>query len=77
MYCSEERYIFPTKWEMFKLKLLSRLGSKKAKQDLYYINLDIYYWFLWQQQQKKIIDNLSSITSDIYGKKLVNWIMED
>ena len=50
-YCSEERYIGESKWTMFKLKLLSRLGSKKAKQQLHYIYLDFYYWWKWQRMK--------------------------
>ena len=49
IYCSEERYIGETKWIMFKLKILSFLGSKKAMERLHYIYLDYYYWWKWQQ----------------------------
>jgi len=50
-YCSEERYIGESKWEMLKLKVLSFLGSKKAKERLYYIHLDFYYWWKWQRMK--------------------------
>ena len=48
-YCSEERYIRESKTMIFKLKVLSFLGSKKAKERLYYIYLDFYYWWKWQR----------------------------
>jgi len=49
-YCSPERYIGETKWKLFKLKVLSFLGSKKAKEKLYYyMRLNFYYWWKWQR----------------------------
>jgi hypothetical protein len=66
-------YIFPTKWEMLKLRVLSHF-SKKAREQLYYIKLDIYYWYLWQSKQRKILEDLYSSTLSVYSKRLVNWI---
>ena len=76
-YCAEERYIGETKWQIFKLNVLSSLGSKKAKQQLYYIYLDYHYWWLWQKRKREIINDLCSHTLEAYGSRLVNWIMED
>ncbi len=58
-YCSEERYIGETKWQMFKLKALSFFGSKKAKQQLYYIYLDYYYWWQWQKVKWNYIHSIN------------------
>ena len=76
-YCSEERYIGETKWTIFKLKVLSFLGNKKAKKTLYYIYLDYYYWWRWQKRKREIINDLTSSTLETYSTSLVNWIMED
>ena len=51
-YCSEERYIGESKLTMLILKVLSCLGSKKAKQRLHYIYLDYYYWWKWQKMKR-------------------------
>jgi len=57
-YCSEKRYIGETKLTIYKLKLLSFLGSKKAKEKLYYIYLDYFYWWKWQKTKWNYINSI-------------------
>ncbi len=65
MHFKETIYPF-NKWEIVKLKVLS-IFSKRAKEQLKYVRLDMYYWYKWQRQMYQYckLDDIKELISNI------------